>query len=555
MQVKIECTYLRQEKRRGRASEKYPKQIKKKKHKDDSINDLVTKTKSKVLLLSKKPERNYISHGMVDMHPSLDRIPSNRLLLNAPPDFYLGTTRFPILVASSNELKRIGMPYEVADELFQYYFDSHFQPVSKVFSVLRRIPMLQSKRSTQSNLLLSIILSSAVQTDHRFFAGSNRDFACQALYQMIQELLPTLKSEFTFDDFLCVIHLGFVMPWLSYPVDSLYWWRLGIDTAQFLNLSEIRLNDTNDAIEERTRGWWSLYILDRLTSLAFNEAISIPDAECDKFYLPCDETTWNETDELITNPLYDPLRIKSINFDYVTDGIYGWTLNLCSLMGKYTQYRNCKDPTRKAHLRELLIQLESKNLQSVMNFQSTLNPNDIRRRNSTIDTLYAKYINLVLLFIIRNDTDQEMLGSFDPSTSTLQFQRLAQCIETLEEILKLDENLYRYPFFSSFFVFLIGVSLLSTLNSITNTDHSNITKINNYKYYVKTLVRVIEGILTGFPAEFLRTIRNQLGLSIKDCEHLILLTDYIQVFRENVRKRKEALKAYSWAENGRGIAV
>lgn len=545
IQVKIECTYLRQEKRRGRASEKYPKEIKKRKTRKG------LKNKNNLFMESKKPENSLpLSFGD---YPT--NIPSNNLLVSVPPDFNLGATKYPILNNASAELLKIGIPYNVADDLYEYYFDAHFQPASKVFSVLRRIPMLQSKRPTQSNLLLCILLSSAAQINHRFFAGSNRDYACQSLYKQIQLLLPSSPQEFTLDDFLCVVHLGFFMPWLSYPSDSVYWWKLGYDVSRTLDLTEVNPNESTDVIEEKLRGWWALFIMDKLTSLCFNLPVAITDEETNRFCLPCDENLWNNTDEVVPNPyLPESPRPKLINFKFSPGAISGWPLNICALIGKFTQFRDSTDPQIKGKFKAFLKIALSRSRELVLRLRASLDLSDMKQKHRDNDLIYAKFIISTLTYMVEHDDNRDTFPISDSDPSS-RFDDLEGCIQALEELSKIDSNLYKYPFITSFFLFVVGCSLLSTLTDVNSTDQVNISKINRYKYYVRIIVRVSEGVLISFPAEFLKTVTNLLALSVSDCDNLILLTDYIEIFKQNVKKTQDVLKAYSWSADGRGIAV
>lgn len=572
IQVKIECTYLRQEKRRGRASEKYPKDIKKRKFKTSPKSETSEHSSSTstsgfigVGIPSKKPDaslithRNHSSNRTMFTPPQISPTDSDHSI---PKDFELGVTKYPILETIRDDLIVIGLPYHVADDLFEFYFDEFYPPASKVYSILRHCTMLESKRITQPNLLLAILLASAVQIDNRFFAGSTRAYVSKKMYQLIQEKLPTNSKYATLDDFIVVVHLGFFMPWLSYPIDSVYWWEFGYELGVELKLHKDDPSDSEEVKEEKRRAWWGLYILDRLTAICFNKEIVVQDDECSGIYLPGDESQWVHFTEPITQSAdLDPSRVKGVKFDKVSDGIYGWFLPLGKIMGVFTQYKSlCRtgiDDKRKLNLKGQLISFANQNLDAISKNELEVFTVGCphKEKSYSLDMCYAKYINLVLGFILEDIEGWEVMGDIENTSSEAQYQRLAHCIQVLEEILKLDEDLHRYPFLVSFFLFLLGVSILSILNDISSADHTNITKINRFKYYVKVLVRGMEAVMITFPSDFLKMVRNQLIWSIKDCENLILLTDYIEKFKENADKRKEALRAYSWASGGRGIAI
>lgn len=587
LQVKIECTYLRQEKRRGRASEKYPKDIKKRKTKTSPKTEDLQSSPASVFsgngsssggvtsggsvgssgvgIPSKKPDASLITHrsnstsnGFSFTPPQISPTSSDYSL---PKDFDLGTPKYPILENIRDDLTIIGLPYHVADDLFEFYFDEFYPPASKVFSILRHCTMLENKRKTQPNLLLAIMLSSAVQIDNRFFAGSTRAYVCKKMYELIQEKLPTNIKSATLDDFIVVVHLGFFMPWLSYPIDSVYWWEFGYELGLELKLLSDDPRDSEEVKEEKRRAWWGLYILDRLTAICFNKDVVIQDDECLDVYLPGDESQWVHYTDPIRPAELNLTRVKSVRFDQVSDGIYGWFLPLAKLMGAFVQYKsicqNGVDDSKKFALKNQLIASANANLEAISKNELVAYTAGCpeKEKSYSLDMCCAKYINLVLGFVLEDIEGWEVLGDLDKSPSEAQYQRLAQCIQILEEILKLDEDLHRYPFLISFFLFLLGVSILSILNDIRSADHTNVTKINRFKYYVKVLVRCMEAVMITFPSDFLKMVRSQLIWSIKDCENLILLTDYIEKFKDNARKRKDALRAYSWAEGGRGIAI
>jgi len=580
VQVKIECTYLRQEKRRGRASEKYPKDIKKRKTKSESSraspisnnvtispNDGTTSTLGSNMYVvgipSKKPDasvithRSYLSNGLIMSPPQISPTNSD---YSIPKDFDMGT-KYPILETIRDDLLLIGMPFHVADDLYEFYFNEFYPPASKVFSILRHCTMLNNKRPTQPNLLLAILLASAVQIDNRFFAGSTRAYVSKKMYQFIQQKLPTNTKPATLDDFIVVVHLGFFMPWLSYPSDSVYWWEFGYELGIELDLTHDHPEDSEELKEEKRRAWWGLYILDRLTALCFNKDVVIKDDECENIYLPGNESQWVHFTDPITTAESDSKRIKNIKFNQVSDGIYGWFLPLAKLMGIFTQYKSlCKtgiDDKRKVILKNQLTSYANSNLEAISKneLSAFVAGCPDKEKSYSLDMWYAKYINLVLGFILQDIDSWEVLGEFEKGASEAQYQRLAHCIQVLEEILKLDEDLHRYPFLVSFFLFLLGVSILSILNDINSADHTNVTKINRFKYYVKVLVRGMEAVMITFPSDFLKMVRNHLIWSIKDCENLVLLTDYIEQYKKNANKRKDAIRAYSWASGGRGIAI
>ncbi|CCH44328.1 hypothetical protein BN7_3890 [Wickerhamomyces ciferrii] len=572
-QVKIPCTYLRQEKRRGRASEKYPKDIKKRKAKNSSstttspnndensspINGLGT-----FIIPSKKPDASIITHRSLSSSRSsfiLSQSSRSNSTASINGDFQLGSTKYKILETISNELIQVGLPFEAADELFDFYFDEFYPPASKVFSILRHPTMLASRRPTKSNLLLAILLSSAVQVDNRFFTGSSRASLCKRMYEVIQNQLPSKLEDVTLDDFIVTVHLGFLMPWLSYPIDSVYWWEVGYEFGVALNLRTENPNDTEEIKEEKRRAWWGLYILDRMTAFCFNRNTIIKDEECSQLHLPGDESNWVHFDNMLQPAEFDPKRVRSIRFGTVSDGIYGWSLPLLRLTGIFVEYKALynthADQQKNSQLRDELIKLANQNLDAIV--KNELNAHTAscpEKENSySMDMSYARYINLVLTFILEDTQGWGVLAGFSNSTADVQISRIAQCVQVLEDIMKLDEDLHRYPFIFSFYLFLFGITILSMLNDINGTDNNTITEINRYKYYVKVLVRGMEAVMTTFPLDYLKMVRNQLISSIKDCENLLLLTDYLDKFKENTRKRKDALRAYSWDEGGRGIAI
>ncbi|KAH3672863.1 hypothetical protein WICMUC_004085 [Wickerhamomyces mucosus] len=524
--IKVECTYNRDEKKRGRASDNYPKEIRKR--------------KSKIILESKKQD-------------------ILRLVLNASPhkDFVLGSTKYQNIQTISDDLQYLGIPFEVADELYQFYFDDQYFPVSKAFTVLRRNAMLNGTRLIKKSLVLVILLSSALQSDNRFFLGSSREYYCQAMYRMIQEKLPDNHNFFEFDDFIVLVHFAYLMPWLSYPIDSAYWWEFSVEIAHKLQLNNEDIYLDEEKKEERRRGWWSLYLLDRSVGLAFNMASKITDSSCYNMYLPCDETLWSTTSNPIKPAHLDPSRQKFIDYDKVSDGLYGWFIPICGIFGKYIEFRSEINQIKKIHLKQQLKEIQNRNLNAIQKYQSEIPyiESSIRQGTAKLDMYYARYINLALTFVVESEERSHTFGELSNGMSQDQFEKLSDCIDILQEIAKTDVHFQRYPYIIGVYLFSVGVSVLSITNDINEINQETVTKINKFKYLVNILVRVIELDILLFPAEFLKIIRNYLIWAVKDCDNLILLSDYMDQFKANTIKRQDTLRAFSWAAGGHGIAV
>lgn len=543
--LKIDCTYLRKEQKRGRASANYPKEIKSR------------KLKKGVEACRGKGEAAAAARDEISGYPvSFPIVSYNEVGRN--PEFRLGQTEFPILRTIAEDLVKVGISFETADELFRQYFGEVFKPSSKVFSILRGPTMLKSLRPTQPNLLLAMMLSVAVQIDVKSFAGSGRDFATRRLYQLIKDKFPPRASQFTLDDFIVIVHLGFLMPWLSYPNDSLFWLALGNQVALHLRVNTDDPADDEGLKEEKRRAWWSFFIFDKLTALCFNERSLIDDDRCLQTYLPCDEDLWQRTAADIA-PAESSHRKQSIHYDHLDCGIYGWFLPISKLFVHVINNKNLRysskvvdEKLKAAYEAELKGNINTI-LRTIEARQAAVCPS--KHANFCRDLLYAKFILLVLELVLDGITDWECLFQFDFVSTDIQDQRFDDCVAILEELLKYDENMREYPFIMSFFLFLIGIILLSILNSITSDDGTNINKINKMKYDVKILVKVMEAVIIIHPCEFLKIVRNYLLWSVKDCENLIFLSDYVDQFKENALKRKDAISAYSWGKNGHGIAI
>lgn len=618
--MNLTCTYLRKEKKRGRASDKYPKDIKKRKSKgasstgssaplvQNNVGDTqstpdkwsdnnVTKSAGNTPLSHLADNVRFTNYRPVDVvssvphsiehrpqrAPLVPQVPLPQPIISPEPittpalspmgisqllssigsimnPVYpvtpaADTSRYPLMLTIENDLRTLGIPLTVADELLEFYFGENDRPCTNVFSILRPSAVLSGKRPLHPTLLLTILTASTMHIDHWFFLGSRRKITYQMMYHMIQDRLPRDPYRLSYDELIAVIHVCYFQPWLSYPKDSVQWWRLACDTVRIL-MRQPPLSPDEEFKEEQLRAWWAVYILDRITSFSFNMPLLMEDTELFEVYMPCDELFWIKSADAPIAPEMDSNRRRFVDYNHdVARGIYGWFLPLAGLMAKLDEYKRAQSSPRQ--LQSIIFAqhgiLQHKILEMEKSFEGqTLLPNS-DAESFMIDLLYAKYINLAIGFITQYIHSHAIISEFEDDMANDGYERLVSCVEVLEQILKLEPEMKRYPFLAGSFLFTTGYAVLQIINDV---DHAHPTRINKFKYLVNTLVCVFEAVFIQFPAEFMRTLRNLLVRSLQDCEKLILLTDHMEQFKINAQKRKQALSAYSWLpETGQGLAV
>lgn len=531
-QVKLGCTYLREEKKRGRASEKYPKKIKRRKRKQFSASE-----QSK------------------DVHP-LPAFVNNAVY---PANVsYLYRSRREILTPIAADLDTMGVPITIAEELFGYYFADWPFPPSRVFSILRPNMVMTGRRTLSPTLILTVLLAGVLTIDHIFFGDSRRAQVTKTLYQLIQHRLPQDPKHFTYDDMVCTLHIGYFMPWISYPMDALRWWNNTCISMK--RLVKTTCSTDEEMKEEERRAWLSVYILDRLTSFTFNKPAVTSDEEFKNLIIPCDEIFWLQSNSKPLPAELDSNRPVWSEYHGFSPGIYGWFLPLARILGLMLDRMRNNGTADALDKINVLLEMNNKHVLVAENYvkgKPVIPGSNMERVQ--IDVLYAKFSSLSMEFMkhFMVDPAKELgtiISNFDSDIHEDEYRILVRSVEVLEELLKHDSDMRRYPFSFSVFVFGIGYAVFLILNNMEREDAGMSTKkINKLKYLTNVLVRAMEIILVSFPVAFIRTLRNMLLMSLQDCEKLILLTDHFAQFKLNAKQRKESLMAYNWLPDSHGL--
>ena len=532
--MKLECTYLRKERKRGRASDKYPKKIRKRKPKE--LENGLNKA---------DPLQPPISiQEFSPLNGKRIRSLSKRDLLS------------PVML----EIDKFGLPVEVAEDLLDFYFGDVLFPPTNVFSILRPSMVLTGRRKLSSTLLLAILLTSMLHIDHPYFGETRRVLISQKLYGEIEKRLSCDPAKFEYDDLLSTLHIGYLMPWITYPLDILRWWPVGCKAMKHLILVTHGVDEEQK--EEQRRTWLSVYLWDRLISFSFNEKPMMEDEEFTDIIIPCDEVFWMMSDLTPRPAETDPMRPTFQNYHGFSPGIYGLFLPLAKILGLIFNYK--RDSHNKDVLERVneLLKLHNSHIQSAEKFargKTGIPDSHIERFRR--DLLYAKFISLSIEFMKQFIVDHggnsyTIICNFDSDIHHHEYRILVHAVEVLEQLIKMDPEMRWYPYTLSIFLFAIGYAVFLILNNMEKEDATNTKKINKLKYLVKVLVRTMEIVLIPFPAVFLKTLRNILVRSLQDCEKLILLTDHFDQFKENAEQRKEALSAFNWLpDKGKGLAI
>ncbi|ONH64709.1 putative tyrosine-protein phosphatase OCA1 [Cyberlindnera fabianii] len=284
--------------------------------------------------------------------------------------------------------------------------------------------------------------------------------------QLLSNRLPRDPYRLSYDELIAVIHVCYFQPWLSYPKDSVQWWRLACDTVRIL-MRQPPLSPDEEFKEEQLRAWWAVYILDRITSFSFNMPLLMEDTELFEVYMPCDELFWIKSADAPIAPEMDSNRRRFVDYNHdVARGIYGWFLPLAGLMAKLDEYKRAQSSPRQ--LQSIIFAqhgiLQHKILEMEKSFEGqTLLPNS-DAESFMIDLLYAKYINLAIGFITQYIHSHAIISEFEDDMANDGYERLVSCVEVLEQILKLEPEMKRYPFLAGSFLFTTGYAVLQIIN-------------------------------------------------------------------------------------------
>lgn len=534
--MRIECTYLRQEKKRGRASEKYPKKIKKRKHRD---------------LIPAMAHDDYPSKAADPLAMDFEIFSLNTDAAHHRKQCIIADIR--------DILQDLNIPLNVAEDLLDFYFGEVLFPPTNIFSILRPSMVLSGRRKMSKTLLLTVLLTSILHIDHYYFGESTRGETSKAMFRIIQNRLPTNHELFTYDDMISNIHIGYIMPWIGYPTDILPWWPPTCYAMK--RLYRITQTADEEMKEEERRTWLAVYLFDRLISFTFNKSQLMADEEFNEIIVPCDEMFWRLSDVCPEPAEGDQKRTTFRNYHGFAPGIYGWFLPLAKVLGLVFSHQ--RDSNNVEILRQIngLLDMNNSHLQSAeRRVAGKVGVPGSKLERYKTDLLYAKFtalsIGFMKQFIVDHAGDTyTIISNFDSDIHINEYMILVRAVEELEELSKLDSELRRYPYCLSIFVFAVGYAVFLILNNMEREDAANTKKINRLKYLVNVLVRTIEVVLVPFPAVFLRTLRNMLVRSLQDCEKLILLTDHFSQFKINAEQRKEALSTFNWLpETGHGLA-
>lgn len=312
IKVKSPCTYLRAEKKRGRASDKYPKHPKRRPHRDaEAAVTFSTGQEPPVLMYPRRTE------------PDPPR-PEDILLLL----FDWGehdVCRHPVVEPHADWLQQAGVLCGVACDLLEMYFRVRPQlgvwlPLVRPFLVLQG-PCF---RLLSRPLLLLMMVVAAVNTHHAL---------APLLHTHLQQQLMGVPAQLM-EDAMVYVHLV-ALPLLGTTRETLHHWLTQAWTAlQHLGGGlEVDLGQ-EEANEEHRRLFWHTYVMDTAVLVLYDLPLArgLDSVRGAHLYHPCSEATWLAPHPLEMFPHEWLARLRGFLWHALRPGPFGYALPMIMAM-------------------------------------------------------------------------------------------------------------------------------------------------------------------------------------------------------------------------------
>ncbi|KAL5354793.1 hypothetical protein ACLOAV_000883 [Pseudogymnoascus australis] len=281
----------------------------------------------------------------------------------------------------------------------------------------------------------------------------------------------------TVDDILTFALLTIVTSGGEFKADCLKWWNKTVSLVRHLGYNselgvagDAQLHNDSLALieeqEERRRGFWLVYILDRHLALSYNRPLHLPDSECHVLQ-PLSEDIWQDDDIFLLDAI--PHRTFGPPVTVSGTGLFDYFLPLMAILGDIIELRFRRHhPRLKMHdvsatqncIEKILAECE----QSVMEFAnanpttpgtSTQTP---RAKRANLVIPYATYIIKVLYILLHGEWDAiSMLEDDGDWISSFNFSQCASnsiaAAQSITDILAVDPELSHMPYLFGIYLF------------------------------------------------------------------------------------------------------
>ncbi|CDK29060.1 unnamed protein product [Kuraishia capsulata CBS 1993] len=535
------CSYNREEKKRGRASARYPKTI-----------------------IRRKPTKRELQLRLRPVTNSIEL-----------PD--LSECRYRLLGPFLSEITALGISVRLACDLYEHYFSQ--PPLYSIGPILRPrrwlVPMGETGPTakpdpdpryggTTLQLILAILLTSLCDIGHPFFLGAIKRDMLSACYQRILELLPveqslshtTAKSD-QFDDVVVFAMLSGTAPLITRPHDSLEWAELGCRTALRLRINhelpQLESISEEDR-EERRRAWWCLVVTANYLGGVFNTRPAVDESQSTQLYRPCAQDLWIDSKAALIPASLDPKRLRGLDLA-IQDGVYGWLLPFAIVLGRI----DCLAADRFENPDTLVDPMaQSRCIQQLAILESTLIAAHDSGRVCEMDYLMCQLYTTITYNAARRSRlwdPQEVFEHPFPIDELDDKSWLFAAIDILNKIYTANPTMREQSLTRGFFLFMLGIELLACVDSVASVALAKTERVTRLRFAANLAMRTMESLNAYITTDYLRLLVTYMRDSLRDLDNLVLLNDYDEELAKNRARRKHGISVFSWREGGTGISI
>ncbi|OBU00819.2 hypothetical protein VE01_01116 [Pseudogymnoascus verrucosus] len=280
----------------------------------------------------------------------------------------------------------------------------------------------------------------------------------------------------TVDDIVTFALLAIVTSGGEFKADCLKWWNKTVSLVRHLGYNselgiagDAQLHDDSLAMienqEERRRGFWLIYILDRHLALSYNRPLHLPDSECHVLQ-PLPDDIWQNDDTFLLDAI--PHRTFGPPITISGTGLFDYFLPLMAILGDIIDLRYRRHHPRieidVSATQNCIEKTLAKCEQSIIEF-SNANPSTpgtptqaSLAKKARLVIPYAIYIIKVLYILLHGEWDAiSMLENDGDWISSFNFSQCASnsiaAAQSITDILAVDPDLTYMPYLFGIYLF------------------------------------------------------------------------------------------------------
>lgn len=317
-----------------------------------------------------------------------------------------------------------------------------------------------------------------------------------------------------------------------------------------------------EALEERRRTWWLLYIQDRHLALCYNRQNALLDAECEDLLLPLDEATY-QSGAFLYDPSLLLQRPRFPSFECTGHNIFGWFLPLMTIVGTILDYHHLKNHHTlgmSCSNSKQAEDIETQILGHLNTYSRSLIPFE-KTSTMTVDSstsqdahhtatvvAYARHVIDVSRVLLAGKwdpvslfDDRDMFMATASFTTTIR--NAISAAEHINRILDVDPDLSFVPYF-------LGIQLLQgSLPLLLIVDRLQTETDPNIISACEAVIRATEACVSTLDTEYQRNYRQILRSAVSQARGR-----YVPQ-KENQFRRHTVLALYRWNKGGTGLAL